>query len=128
MPGFDGTGPMGQGPRTGRGMGYCPPGPPRYVNPPRFFGGMGLAWRRGRGRGFGPGRGGLGGPGWGYRPFYPGAVLDPQYGYNPGPGIEDELAYLQDQAGMLKKDLDAINSRIEEIHAQQKEKASKPKE
>jgi len=23
MPGFDGTGPMGQGPRTGRGMGPC---------------------------------------------------------------------------------------------------------
>ena len=23
MPRFDGTGPMGMGPRTGRGMGYC---------------------------------------------------------------------------------------------------------
>ena len=23
MPGFDGTGPLGQGPMTGRGMGYC---------------------------------------------------------------------------------------------------------
>ena len=23
MPGFDGTGPMGMGPMTGRGMGYC---------------------------------------------------------------------------------------------------------
>jgi len=23
MPGFDGTGPAGQGPLTGRGMGYC---------------------------------------------------------------------------------------------------------
>jgi hypothetical protein len=23
MPNFDGTGPMGQGPMTGRGMGYC---------------------------------------------------------------------------------------------------------
>lgn len=23
MPGFDGTGPRGQGPMTGRGMGYC---------------------------------------------------------------------------------------------------------
>jgi len=35
MPGFDGTGPMGSGPLTGRGMGYCavpagqsPPGVP----------------------------------------------------------------------------------------------------
>jgi len=26
MPGLDGTGPLGQGPRTGRGFGYCPRG------------------------------------------------------------------------------------------------------
>jgi hypothetical protein len=25
MPGFDGSGPRGQGPMTGRGMGYCNP-------------------------------------------------------------------------------------------------------
>jgi hypothetical protein len=25
MPGFDGTGPMGAGPMTGRGLGYCSP-------------------------------------------------------------------------------------------------------
>ena len=24
MPGFDGTGPLGEGPRTGRGLGKCP--------------------------------------------------------------------------------------------------------
>jgi len=38
MPGQDGTGPMGQGPLTGRGLGPC---------------GRGLAFRRGFGRGFG---------------------------------------------------------------------------
>lgn len=38
MPGFDGTGPMGYGPLTGRGLGPC---------------GRGLAFRRGWGRGFG---------------------------------------------------------------------------
>jgi hypothetical protein len=38
MPGFDGTGPMGYGPLTGRGLGPC---------------GGGLAFRRGFGRGFG---------------------------------------------------------------------------
>lgn len=37
MPGFDRTGPLGQGPMTGRGMGYC---------------GKGFS----RGRGFGMGR------------------------------------------------------------------------
>lgn len=40
MPGFDGTGPNGQGPRTGRGMGNCDHG-------------QGC----GRGQGFGRGRG-----------------------------------------------------------------------
>lgn len=38
MPGFDGTGPNGQGPRTGRGMGNCDQA-------------------QGQGRGFGRGRG-----------------------------------------------------------------------
>jgi len=44
MPGFDGTGPMGRGPLTGRGMGYCAvqlpssgtePGPDRKLRPTR---------------------------------------------------------------------------------------------
>lgn len=37
MPGFDRTGPNGEGPLTGRGLGSC---------------GRGLAFRRGAGRGF----------------------------------------------------------------------------
>ena len=48
MPWGDRTGPMGFGPMTGRGTGYCASYPvPGYANPwvPR--------WRRGRGRGFG---------------------------------------------------------------------------
>jgi hypothetical protein len=40
MPNFDGTGPMGLGPRTGRGLGPC---------------GRGLGWRMGYGHGFGYG-------------------------------------------------------------------------
>ena len=40
MPRFDGTGPLGQGPRTGRGMGYC-------------GGGRGMGWGRGYGCGYG---------------------------------------------------------------------------
>ncbi len=38
MPRFNGTGPLGCGPRTGCGMGPC---------------GAGIGWRRGRGRGVG---------------------------------------------------------------------------
>lgn len=41
MPNFDGTGPGGQGPRTGRGFGPC---------------GFGLGWRRRFGAGRGMGR------------------------------------------------------------------------
>lgn len=77
MPGFDGTGPMGQGPMTGGGRGFCAVpnrgnGPSAYgmrasyyspvsINP--FFGPVfgagrdGLPWGGGRGRVFGGGRG-----------------------------------------------------------------------
>lgn len=49
MPRFDGTGPLGQGPRTGRGFGYCSPGP--TGKKPRR--GLGRGPGRGLGRGFG---------------------------------------------------------------------------
>ncbi len=86
MPGFDGTGPRGQGPMTGRGAGYCAlvlPGPgqspygyagqqgtPVNLGVPaarpvlgarcarwsRPVTGLGRAFGRGRGRGAGRGR------------------------------------------------------------------------
>jgi len=54
MPGGDGTGPMGQGSMTGRGMGYCAGfGVPGFMNP-----GFGRGFGRRRfGRGFGRGIG-----------------------------------------------------------------------
>ena len=77
MPRFDGTGPRGQGPRTGRGLGYCAPGaggtgskklpnlddfrttipPGGLLNPGlRAGGGFGSGLGRGRGGGRGFGR------------------------------------------------------------------------
>ena len=58
MPGFDGTGPAGQGAATGWGRGGCAGGATR----PAYGGGMGFGagfGRRGggRGRGFAPGYG-----------------------------------------------------------------------
>lgn len=42
MPGFNGTGPRGQGPMTGRGLGNCGPGYRRFG---RGFGrGLGFGW------------------------------------------------------------------------------------
>ena len=48
MPQGDGTGPAGQGPMTGRGMGFCTGfNVPGFMNP-----GFGRGFGRGRGRGF----------------------------------------------------------------------------
>ncbi|MBN1457509.1 MAG: DUF5320 domain-containing protein [Sedimentisphaerales bacterium] len=50
MPGFDGTGPLGQGPMTGRAMGRCVG---NFVNRGGSFGrGFGRGLGRGLGRGF----------------------------------------------------------------------------
>ncbi|HEC34279.1 MAG TPA: hypothetical protein ENI37_06130 [Chloroflexi bacterium] len=87
MPRFDGTGPRGQGPMTGRGEGYCALNLPQSGEAPYGYAGLqgtpvrlgaptarpvlggrfarwlrpatwpGLAFRRGRGRGMGRGRG-----------------------------------------------------------------------
>jgi len=61
MPGFDGTGPWGQGPGTGRGLGPCLNGgaPAPFWGRGRGWFGFGKRWF-GRGRGwfgFGKGRG-----------------------------------------------------------------------
>jgi hypothetical protein len=66
MPRFDGTGPGGMGPMTGRGRGSCNPsqagfGPgtaPRFGNPEAGSGrGFGAGRCQGQGRGLGRGRG-----------------------------------------------------------------------
>jgi hypothetical protein len=40
MPGFDGTGPQGQGPMTGRGEGYCAMGIPQSGEPSYGYAGL----------------------------------------------------------------------------------------
>lgn len=75
MPGFDQTGPVGQGPMTGLRMGRCANvGAPRVSEPvgdapgeniPYGYGrGFGYGRRADFGRGFGFGRGGGRGRGW----------------------------------------------------------------
>jgi len=118
MPAFDGTGPMGQGPRTGWGMGYCPPGPPVYTRPPQYYGGWGRG-RGGYGRGMGYGRGygrGFGrGRSWGWAPPFPGGY---PYPYDLTP--EEEISTLKDQSGLLQKELERINQRIDELQSKEK--------
>ena len=56
MPNFDGTGPMGRGPMTGRCRGFCVI-PIRKAEPVFGVGRGGIPWGCGRGRTFGRGRG-----------------------------------------------------------------------
>lgn len=67
MPGLNGTGPMGAGSRTGRGMGRCRPADASY-GAANWTGGMGRGM--GRGMGFGAGMGRFLGRGRGMYPYY----------------------------------------------------------
>ena len=113
MPGGDGTGPMGAGPMTGRGAGFCAGYPvPGYMNP---IGGRG---------GFGGGRGGGWGRGrrwrhWFYATGVPGWAR-PAWGYPPPAGPEDELSSLEGQSRHLEEYLKDLQGRIAELKGQQK--------
>ena len=96
MPRGDGTGPMGNGPRTGWGAGSCSvnPGPD---NVPRIPG-------RGFGRGLRRGRGFGGGMVWGRRAR--------RGGY-------EERSFLEDQKETLRSRLNDVNERLDELTAQE---------
>ena len=114
MPGGDGTGPSGQGPMTGRGLGYCV----GYVAP-------GFTWGRGygRGRGFGFRR-------WRRNPYvnpvnpyyatgynypdYREGYFQP-YGYGGTPSKEDEAATMHSALGEISDALSEIERRITEL-------------
>jgi hypothetical protein len=124
MPAGDRTGPLGGGPRTGRGFGYCSGySAPGYMSP-----GPGMGLGRGFGRGLGPGRGygrgmGMGRgrrfrhPGaWGFW-GYPSPPVAP-YGYPAGAGAVppvDEEAALADEAKFLEDELARIRERLAEL-------------
>ena len=99
MPRGDRTGPSGEGPTTGRGMGYCTGNDhPGYTNVFSNRGG-------GYGRGF---RGGLGygrGAGFGFRSGYG--------SYNPG-NISDvsEKTLVENEIRILKDQLSALEDRL----------------
>jgi len=101
MPGGDRTGPLGQGPMTGRGLGYCTGyNDPGYTNPgPRgFFG-------RGFGRGFGWRRWNM--PIERVVPVYP---AQPQQ-----PTKEQEVTMLENDAKTVEAEQKALNQELEAI-------------
>ena len=120
MPGFDRTGPMGDGPMTGGARGRCNPATAGTI--PAYAGGYGygrgLALRRGFRGGNGPGMGRGRGYGRGYE-WYPPAV-DPAYPV----GAADEMDMLKADADYMKKSLDAINKRIEDLEKKSSESSS----
>lgn len=121
MPGGDRTGPMGMGPRTGRGAGYCAgAGAPGFVN--RMVGGF---FGRGRGGGRGwrnmfhatglPGwaRAGMGAVGAAAAPAAPA----PQAADAPTMAPQQELDALKQQAQQAADVLESVQQRIRELEA-----------
>ena len=103
MPAGDKTGPLGQGPMTGRGLGYCAGyNTPGYANPrPRGFFGRGLRcfWRA--------------------RDFAPIERVVPVQNIPPTqpqqPTKEQEVTMLENDAKAVEAEQKALNQELEEI-------------
>lgn len=102
MPGFNGTGPAGMGPMTGKGRGYCLSYVDQGTYPGPWFGRGG-----GRGRRYATGK-----PRWARRAsgaFNTGSM------HIPPPGEQQELNFLRDQVSHLENALEQAKKRIGEL-------------
>ena len=111
MPGFDRRGPEGMGPQTGWGRGRCAPDGRRAGR--RSFGQQ-SGWG-GRGRGWRHWSGGSSSTRWGWgrfqgrrRPYY--ETFDTK---------DEEMAHLEQEAAMLKGEVEALEQRLSEIETRQ---------
>jgi hypothetical protein len=117
MPRGDGTGPLGEGPFTGRGAGYCAGyAVPGLAERPAFGHG---AFRPGMGGNFGGGRGRGAGGGFGYRNrFYATGVPFSAYAApEPEPFLprDEEIALLKSESQRLRSVLETIDQRLAQI-------------
>ena len=126
MPAGDGTGPMGMGPMTGRGAGYCAGYPaPGFMNaiPGRGFGGRGFYGRgRGGGRGWRHWFYATGLPGWARAGWVPVAGAYPPLGSEAFASTmprDVELQTLERQADYFRSALDEIQKRLQELQSAQ---------
>ena len=114
MPGFDGTGPAGMGPRTGGCRGFCHP---QGYDFQRFGAGRGGRPRGGgRGRAWGGGRGRRYPYGQQWAPEFYGEYVpvrqdldeEKEYPEKQTSSLENQIAYLQEQVISLNKRLDEL--------------------
>lgn len=114
MPGGDRTGPMGQGPVTGRRLGYCAGfDSPGFTKSAGGRMGRGFAFGRGMGSGRGMGRARGFGRGWGFSVPFEG-----QYQGYPGMAPmtkDDEIRLLKSEAEALKRSQKDIEKRLEDL-------------
>jgi len=108
MPGFDRSGPMGNGPMTGGMRGYCNPAAAGYRA--SFYGSPGFGRGLGLGRGFRGGMGRRAAGGLGREFEYPTPYAGPA-----GNDSTIELAGLKAQADALRNSLDIISKHIEAL-------------
>ena len=123
MPRGDRTGPMGSGPMTGRGMGYCGgyAGPGFMSSGPGYGFGRGGGFGRGFGRGFGFGRGrGWGHPGFGRFWGYPYPQATPYSPFEPLTEIQ-EMDILEEQTKVLENELKQLKRRQAELKKRSQE-------
>lgn len=118
MPGGDRTGPRGQGPKTGRAVGYCFGNPlPGYANPNTTGFGRGFAFGKGFGRGY-----------WGRGRFYRWRGYCPNPYYEKEPYFssyhqpiskeytqEEEKTYLENMAKGFEDEIKAVKERLKEL-------------
>lgn len=104
MPGLDRTGPMGEGPRTGRGLGLSGRPTGRTAGPlSRFFAGLGLRRRRGQ-SGRRRGRGGW----WGADLFFGGSLTS-----------EQEAKQLTADIVAVREELATMEARLRDLQAKE---------
>ena len=113
MPLGDRTGPMGQGPTTGRALGFC-----AGYDSPGYTKGVGMNKDRGfgfgRGMRFGRRRRGVLGRHLGW--FYP--ESEQFYPWNQAMSKENEISMLKSQAEALSRSQAALEKRIQELENQ----------
>ena len=110
MPGYNKTGPRGNGPATGRGMGFCNDANPDYGR--RFPGAAGNNRGVGRGRG---NRRGIGSDMQGLRGRRFACRRSADMEEYPPEDTVGQLAILKKQADSMQSTLDAITKRMQDL-------------